>query len=489
MNLPRIIIAGTHSGVGKTTLTLGIISALRQRGLSVQAFKTGPDYIDPTYHAQVSGKACVNLDSWLVSKDTVMELFKRRAEDADISVIEGVMGLYDGLKGREQGSTGHLAKILNSPVILILDGRSLSRSAGAIALGYKEFDRDVDIAGILLNNIAGENHYHYIKAAIERRTRIPVLGYLPRDPNLKLSERHLGLIPLEEKRLDIDFYKRLSKLVEDNIDLSRILKISRKAKPLAFNKERIFKKEQTKGHVTIAVAKDEAFNFYYQDNLDILTHLGANIVTVSPLRDRELPKGIDGLYIGGGFPELFASGLSKNKKLKKVIYQKAEDGLPIYAECGGLMYLTKTLVDFSAKGRSASGGKKRKFSMVGIFKCSVSMGNKLHRLGYVNIRVIKDNILSRRGDRNKAHVFHWSRLAGRTKHLSFAYEVIKDKPRPFCCEERLRSKKERGKDKIIYDGLVKKNVLAGYAHLHFASNLKFAKNFIKSCRQFKINHA
>lgn len=457
MRLPRIIIAGTHSGAGKTTLTLGIIAALRKKGVGVQAFKAGPDYIDPAYHSEASGRICVNLDSWLLSKGAVMELFKRRAGDADISVIEGVMGLYDGLKDTEAGSAAHLAKILNSPVILILDTRSLSRSAAAIALGYKEFDRKVNIAGIILNNIASMNHYNYIKAAIEKKARIPVLGYLPRDPDLKLSQRHLGLVPLEEKKLHPDFYQKLSKLVEGNINLTRLFEIGRRAKSLPCPKEVIFKREPSKGRVTIAVAKDEAFNFYYQDNLDILSHLGANIVTFSPLKDRELPKGVDGLYIGGGFPEVFASDLSKNKSLRMSIYQKAGYGLPIYAECGGLMYLVDSLMDF----------KKRKFSMVGVFKCSVSMGDKLRRMGYVNIQVIKDNILSKQGDRNRAHVFHWSRLENVPKNAAFAYKIIKDK------------------DNVFYDGLIRRNVLASYAHLHFAANRRFAKNFINSCRQFK----
>jgi len=456
MNLPRIIIAGAHSGVGKTTLTLGIISALRKKGVSVQAFKTGPDYIDPTYHSETSGKICGNLDSWLLSKDAVIELFRRRAEAADLSVIEGVMGLYDGLKDTELGSTAHLAKMLNCPVILILDARSLSRSAAAVASGYKEFDRKINIAGIVLNNIASVNHYNYIKSAIKRKTRISVLGCLPRNPALKLSERHLGLIPLEEKRPYSSFYKKLSKLVEDHIDLTTILKIGRQAKSIPCPKEIIFKNEPPKDRVTIAVAKDEAFNFYYQDNLDILSHLGANIVTFSPLRDKELPKGVDGLYIGGGFPEVFASDLSNNKSLKKSIYQKAEYGLPIYAECGGLMYLIKSLMDF----------KKRKFSMVGVFKCSVSMGDRLHRMGYVNVRVIKDNILGKEGDRIRAHVFHWSRLVNVPKNSSFAYKIIKDK------------------NNVFYDGLMKRNVLASYAHLHFAANKKFARNFINSCRKF-----
>lgn len=474
MYLPRIIIAGAHSGVGKTTLTLGVIFALRKIGIDVQAFKAGPDYIDPAYHTKGSGKICANLDSWLLSKDTLRELFKRRAKKADISVIEGVMGLYDGLKDTELGSTAHLAKILDCPVILIADGRSLSRSAAAIALGYKEFDKEVDIAGIILNNIAGANHYNYIKAAIERRTKIPVLGYLPRDPAIKLPERHLGLVPLEEKRMDAGFCRKLSKLVHDNINLTRLLEIAGKASPFFYNKEEIFtprllprrnlplegaglKRSYPKNRVTIAVAKDEAFNFYYQDNMDILSHLGARIVAFSPLRDRELPNGIDGVYIGGGFPELFASALSKNKSLKRSIYQRAEEGLPIYAECGGLMYLVKYLMDF----------KKRKFPMVGIFKCSVNMGNRLHRMGYVNIHVIKDNILSNKGVNTKAHVFHWSYLDRFSRKENFAYRVNKDK------------------SKIFFDGLIRWNVLASYSHLHFGSNPGSAKNFIENCNGYK----
>ncbi|MEK7375580.1 MAG: cobyrinate a,c-diamide synthase, partial [Candidatus Margulisiibacteriota bacterium] len=445
----------------KTTLTLGIIAALRKRGVSVQSFKAGPDYIDPAYHALASGRACANLDSWLLPKDAVLELFKRRAEGADISVIEGVMGLYDGLKDTELGSTAHLAKILNSPVILILDARSLSRSAAAAALGYKEFDRNVNIAGVVLNNIASTNHYKYIKTAIEREAGIPVLGYLPKDPDLKLSHRHLGLIPVEEKKLQAGFRKKLSTLVEANINLTRLLEISRRAGSLPCSKETIFKKESPKDRVAIAVAKDEAFNFYYQDNLDILRNLGAEIVTFSPLKDKELPKEVDGLYIGGGFPEVFASGLSKNKSLKRLIYQNAKKGLPIYAECGGLMYLVNSLTDF----------KKKEFPMVGIFKCTVTMGDRLHRMGYVNVEVIKDNILGKKGDKNRAHLFHWSRLVNVPKKSAFAYKIIKDKGR------------------IFYDGLAKWNVLASYAHLHFAANKKFAGNFINSCREFKMNHA
>lgn len=461
MNLPRVIIAGTNSGVGKTTLTLGIISALRKKGYSVQPFKTGPDYIDPTYHTEASGKACANLDTWLLPKDAVVELFRRRAKDADISVIEGVMGLYDGLKDSEQGSSSHLAKILNCPVILILNAHSLSRSAGAIALGYKEFDRGINIAGIILNNIGSKNHYHYVKTAIERKAKIPVLGYLPMTPALKLPQRHLGLIPFEERKLQHNFYQKLLNLIENNINLSRLIEISRSAKQLPHNKERIFKKEYPKDRVTIGVAKDEAFNFYYQDNLDILMHLGAKIVTFSPLRDRKLPESTDGLYIGGGFPELFASGLSKNKRLKGLIYQKAEEGLPIYAECGGLMYLVESIIDF----------KKKKFPMVGIFKGLVKMADRRQALGYVNVETTRDNILNKKGARIRGHVFHWSYLEAKSKEYPYVYKITKDK------------------NKIFYNGLFRKKTLASYVHLHFASCLDLAENFIHNCKEYRINHA
>ncbi len=459
MKLPRLIIAGTHSGVGKTTLTLGIILALRKKGINVRAFKAGPDYIDPTYHAEASGEPCGNLDTRLVSKDSVLELFRRRAEGADISIIEGVMGLYDGLKDGDEGSTAHLAKILDCPVVLIQDARSMSRSAGAVALGYKEFDKKIDIAGIILNNIGSANHYKYVKSAIENKAGIPVLGYLPKNSNLKISERHLGLVSAEEKRLDPVLRKKLSRLIEKNINLSRLLEIGRKVRPLPRFQDRIFQEASSKDRVTIAIAKDAAFNFYYQDNLDILSHLGSDIVTFSPLKDKKLPRGVNGLYIGGGFPELFASKLSKNKALLKSIRKAAADGMPIYAECGGLMYLTEAIIDF----------EKRRFAMAGVFKCIISMGKKLKQLGYVDLRVVKDNILSARGGKNRAHLFHWSHLTSIPEGASFAYKIVKD-------------------GNIIYDGLIKRNVLAGYAHLHFASDLKFAENFINSCRKFKVSH-
>lgn len=460
MIYPRVILAGIHSGAGKTTLSLGIMSALCKKGLKVQPFKTGPDYIDPSYHTQATGVISRNLDSWLLSKDTILELFLKEAANADISIIEGVMGLYDGLADTEEGSTAQLSKILKCPVILILDARSLSRSAAAICLGYKEFDKAVEIKGVIVNNIGSNNHYHSIKSAIEKRAGIPVIGYLPKSHALKLPERHLGLVPVPEQKLRADFYRKLSNLISRHIDLNKIVSIGSKAQPLAESKwkeKAIFLPKPVKNRVTIAVAFDEAFNFYYRDNLDILESLGARLVKFSPLRDDKLPKGLSGVYIGGGFPELFAVKLSANKKLKKQIRQQAGLGLPIYAECGGLMYLTEKLEDFN----------KNKLPMVGIFKGTVNMGKKLQALGYVKIETIKDNILSKKGAKIRGHVFHWSYLDNLPDKSAFAYKIRKNK------------------DRIFYDGLIQDNVLASYAHLHFASDINFAKNFINSCRHHK----
>lgn len=456
MQFPRVILAGTNSGVGKTTLSLGIIAALRKRGLTVQPFKTGPDYIDPGYHTGAAGRISRNLDSWLLSRNANLELFKKQALGADISVIEGVMGLYDGLADTEEGSTAQLAKMLKCPVILIIDARSLSRSAAAICLGYKEFDRQVLIKGIILNNIGSSSHYSNVRSAIEKKTGIPVIGYLTKSPDLKLPERHLGLVPAPEKKIGASFYRKLSNLVEQHIDLDKIISISRSAQPLVKNEKKesaIFSKKPVKDPVTIAVAFDEAFNFYYQDNLDMLESSGARLAMFSPLHDNRLPEGTQGIYIGGGFPELFAKKLSLNTKLKGEIRREVKNGLPIYAECGGLMYLVNRIIDFD----------KKKWPMVGIFKASVNMGRRLHGLGYVNIEAVKDNILSKKGAKVRGHVFHWSYLDNLPKEAAFAYKIKKNTGKAFC------------------DGLIQGNVLASYAHLHFGSAQRLANNFTHSC--------
>ncbi len=454
-NYPRILLAGTNSRVGKTTLTMGLISALKKRGLTVQPFKAGPDYIDSSYHGYVSGRSCRNLDTWMLSRDTVLELFQRQAEQSDISVVEGVMGLYDGVAAKEEGSSAHLAKILKSPVILVVDARSLSRSAAAVVLGYKEFDRDVDLKGVILNNIGSSAHFRSVKYSIEKTTGLAVLGFLPKDENLNLRERHLGLIPAQEKRPLNALLKTITQLVEDNIDVGRIIAMSRGSAQLPDFKPRLFSRKALQLKANIAIAKDAAFNFYYQDNLDLLSYYGAKLSEFSPLKDKALPAGVNGIYIGGGFPELFARRLAKNIALKNDILRRSREGMPVYAECGGLMYLMKNIVNC----------RNKNFAMTGVFDSSVKLGSKLSALGYVNIKVIKNNILSEKNTRARAHVFHWSYLEKLPGKTNFAYCLRKN-------------------GRIIDDGFLKWNVLASYAHLHFAAYPKFAKNFIHNCQTY-----
>ncbi len=457
MNYPRVVLAGTNSGVGKTTLTMGLIAALKKRGLTIQPFKVGPDYIDPSYHTRVSGRECRKLDAWMLAKDAILELFERQARLSDVSIIEGVMGLYDGLKEKETGSSAHLAKMLKSPVILIVDASSMSRSAGAVVLGYKEFDKDVDLRGVIINNIGSQTHYTSIKTTIEKRTGLPVLGFLPKDKGLILPQRHLGLIPAGERAVLDGFIEKLSNLLEKTIDIKMLIGICREAEALPRFTKKLFGGKETPHRAAIAIARDEVFNFYYQDNLDILAHQGANFVEFKTLTDKSLPQGADGIYIGGGFPELFARKLSENTALKNDIRRKARGGMPIYAECGGLMYLAKEIIDFENKA----------FPMIGIFDASIKMADKLRALGYVTVEALKDNALCDKGTAMKAHLFHWSYLDNLGGKEKYAYRVKKDK------------------NNITEDGLVKWNCLASYAHLHFGSDAAIAGNFIERCLEYK----
>jgi len=455
---PRIIVAGTQSGVGKTTLTLGLLLVLKKKGFVVQPYKVGPDYIDSEFHTQITGLACRNLDSFLLRRDVLLELFERQAKKADFSLIEGVMGLFDGLKTNSQhGSTSHLSKILNCPVILILDVGKMSTSAAAMALGYKNFDRRLNLAGFILNKVGNLSHYQMTKQAIETKTGLPVLGYLPKDKILTLPERHLGLTPVEEINLS-QYYQHLSTLIEKSIDVDAIIMIGKEAKELPAFKKTIFQGHKTEPIVNIAVAYDKSFHFYYQDNLDILEHFGAKLIFFSPLKSEKLPDDIDGIYIGGGFPELFASDLTKNKTLRKDIKIKSQNGMPIYAECGGLMYLMDRLVDFEG----------REFKMVGVFSGVVKMDTKIRQMGYGKIKSLSDNILCKKDMRTKGHNFHWSYVEKMPKDVSFAFEI------------------ERKGEKFK-DGFLKNNTLASYIHLHFCSSPLLPRYFIKMINGVKPN--
>lgn len=456
-NLPRILIAGTHSGVGKTTITLGLMSVLKERGYNVQGYKVGPDYIDPSHHTAVTGRPSRNLDTWLMSRDVCLELFERSLVQADIAVIEGVMGLYDGcMDGTEYGSTAHLSKILNTPTILVIDARGMSRSAGAVVLGYKHFDKDIRIRGIILNRIKSERHYVSIKKSIEDNCDIPVLGYLSFNEEIILPERHMGLVPSAEQELSKSAYQKIGNLMSATVDIDRLISIASSVNSLPAFKKTVFVGNNDRFYFRIAVAVDEAFNFYYQDNLDLLESYGVELAYFSPIYDKYLPADIDGLYIGGGFPELYAAMLDSNTTMKESIRKAYKNGVVIYGECGGMMYLLEQMVDF----------KNKTYEMCGILKGMTKMENKRQGLGYVTIQAQHDSLLCNNGDVFRAHEFHWSSLHV-PEGTSYAYTISNK------CDE----------NKTKADGLFADRVMGSYAHVHFATDLRLAKHFLQNIKK------
>lgn len=452
-NHPRVLIAGTHSGVGKTTVTLGLMSALREKGYKVQGFKAGPDYIDPSHHTAITERFSRNLDTWLLTKDVCLELFDRASADADIAVIEGVMGLYDGcLDGTELGSTAHLSKILEVPVVLVMDAKGMSRSAGAVVLGFKNFDEGVTISGVILNRVKSERHYISLKKSIEEHCKVPVLGYLPFHNEITLLERHLGLVPSAEQELSKSVYKKVGNLLSTTVDIDRLISIANSAKSVPSFKKTIFHNPEKRFNYRVAVASDEAFNFYYQDNLDLLEAYGVELAYFSPLYDKFLPADIKGLYIGGGFPELYAGMLASNSTMKESIQNAYKRGVVIYGECGGMMYLLEHLIDH----------KKVLHEMCGIFKATTRMEEKRQGLGYIHVEAVHDTILGKKGTRFRAHEFHWSSLhvPGGTP---YAYKV---------------SKYEN--EKTHPDGVFHDRALGSYAHIHFATDPHLLKYLLQT---------
>ena len=474
MNLPRIIIAGTHSGCGKTTAAAGIMGALAARGLKVQPYKIGPDYIDPMFHTFITGNASGNLDSWLLDEDTVSALFAKRSGDADIAVVEGVMGLYDGYGGySEGGSTAHVAKILKTPVILVINGDGMSLSIAALIKGFLDFDRQVSIQGVILNNLSGEGHFRLLKGIIQENLGVAVIGYLKRMPEISLADRHLGLVPEGEVSDLQDRMAVLTKEMEETLDLNLLTQIAAGAPPLdgaeagrgklrarigCLKEELLQNCGFGHGKPRIAVAMDKAFNFYYRDNLDLLEALGAELAYFSPMRDPALPEEISGLYLGGGYPEVWAGELSANTRMRICIREAASDGLPVYAECGGLMYLSDRIID----------GEGRSFEMAGVIPGTSRMTNALQRFGYVELEAAEDTILTRKGSKIKGHEFHFS-----------VTEVDGDVP---ACFKVVRGGADR--EALWYCGYKWNNVLAGYPHLHFWSNPEFAAGFVQSCIKY-----
>ncbi len=457
-----LVIAGTHSGVGKTTITMAIMAALRKLGLSVQPFKVGPDFIDPGYHELICKTPSRNLDGWMLTKSYNLEVFYNHSRDKDIALVEGVMGLYDGARSdSENGSTAQIAKWIKAPVILVVDARGMSRSVAALVYGYEQYDKRLPIAGIILNRVGGARHFVWLKEVIEQKCRAPVVGYFPRELNIAIPERHLGLVTSQENRLGTRHFRRLTRLVDQHIDVKLLLK---QASPINFKtysgrtekkSGSIYKKKDT---VRIGVARDEAFCFYYRDNLDLIKHCGARLIYFSLLRDTYLPADLDGLYLGGGYPELFAQQLETNSSMRKAVKEFALKGGVIYAECGGLMYLGKKLKQ----------SVNKTFKMANVFPYATIMDRRIRNLGYYTVRARKTNILSNRGDEVRGHQFRYSHLEEMPDLYSRAFSLKKDSTA-----------------KPLKEGFVYKNVLATYMHLHFGSNPGFARAFVESCAKNK----
>lgn len=452
---PRIVIAAPQSGSGKTTIVTGLLAALRKQGLQPQPYKIGPDYIDPGYHEIAAGRKGHNLDSWLVPADKIQDIFCRSAAAADISIIEGVMGLYDGGQNGIS-STAALAKLLQAPVILVLDVKSMGDSAAAIALGFKQYDPAVEIAGVILNRVGSESHRQMIVRALEN-IDIPVLGAVFRNENLHMPERHLGLLPAGENDA-AGLIDKIGETIASSVAVDEIRRIAAAAPllPLAQKAAKPGVKD-----VTIAVAQDEAFSFYYPASLAVLEEMGANIVYFSPLADEKIPAVAAGVIIGGGFPEMFAQRLAANSAMRRSLRLAAEKQLPIYAECGGFMYLTEFLTDFAGE----------KHAMTGIIPGGCQMNAKLQTVGYVEAKLQADTILGPAETMLRGHEFHFS---------SQSLAAEKEAPFPWAFE----FKKNRTQQKYP-GGFAAGSVLASYLHVHFAGNLPAAECFIGHCRTFQ----
>lgn len=439
---PRLVVAGTHSSAGKTTVTMGLMAVLRQQGYTVQGFKVGPDYIDPAYHAEITGRPSYNLDTWMLGEARVREIFARACRGADMALIEGVMGLYDGHGAGGHGSTAEVARVLAAPVILVVNCHGLGASAAAMVLGYQHYDPRVRLAGVICNRVSGEKHYRLVKEAIEAATGLPVLGYLPRERELQVPERHLGLVARPEGSPIEPLRNRLASVLAGTVDWDGLIGAARSAPALEAETEPVL--PLSSPPVKVAVARDAAFHFYYQDALELLTGLGAELVPFSPLEDEELPAGTRGVILGGGFPESFLPHLAANTSMRRSLAEAAARGLPVYAECGGLMYLCREVEGYP---------------MVGVVPARVEMTGRLQGFGYIRVRSLGDNLICQAGQEVWGHSFHYSRICPETPSFPWAWETT-------------------GGHR---EGYAAGNVLASYLHLHWGANPAWAKAFLRHC--------
>ena len=443
-----IVVAGTGSGVGKTTVTLGLLEAYRRRGVVVQAFKVGPDFIDPGLHEVVTGRPSYNLDGWMCGRDAVLATVARHTADAALAIVEGVMGCFDGADATgEEGSTAQVAKWLGAPVVLVIDAGGQSRSAAAVVTGFERFDPALTVAAAIANRVGGEGHGRWVLDAIRATCRAVPLGAIPRDPGLSLPERHLGLVTAAEGLLTPHFRTHLAETIERHVDLDGLLALASPLQAPAFP----VSPPPEKRRVRVGIARDVAFQFYYPDNLAGLEAAGAELIFWSPLSD-EVPD-VDGLYFGGGYPELHAQRLADNAGARKTVRALAERGTPIYAECGGLMYLAEAIDDMDGVAHP----------MVGLLPTTVRMRPRRMTLGYREVRFTADAPLGAAGTLARGHEFHYSTLD----------------PVPASIPRVWRLSGRHGDDRA--EGYLIERALISYVHLHFASNPELPRAFVAAC--------
>ncbi len=456
MCCPRVMIAAPHGRSGKTTVSIGIVAALAGRGLTVQPFKKGPDYIDPSWLSGAGGRPCRNLDLFMMGEDATATAFRRATSDADIAVIEGAMGLYDGLDLEGSGSSAALARLLGVPVLLVVDATRMTRSVAALVGGYQRFEPGVNVAGVVLNNVGHSRHEEMLVAAIERYCGIPVVGSIPKRRELTIADRHLGLVPRGEDDGLVPVIEEAHRVVEQHVNLDLLLEIARSAAPLPENTGLEASEASAEPSVRIGVIRDRVFSFYYPENLEALENAGARLEIVDSLADRVLPA-VDALYIGGGFPEVFMGQLEANESLRRDIHRRVQGGLPVYAECAGLIYLS----------RAVRWGD-RKAEMVGVLPCEIEMTRRPQGHGYAVAEVVAANPFFSRGESLRGHEFHNTRVVSLDRSKTkFAYKL----------------RKGFGIDADHNDGLMVDNVLAAYTHLHAAAVPKWAERFVEAAQR------
>jgi cobyrinic acid a,c-diamide synthase len=450
--IPRIVIGATGSGAGKTTVTIAILGAMRARGLRVVPFKCGPDYLDPTYHARAAGTRSHNLDGWMMGRDAVLATFDRVARGADIAVIEGVMGLFDGATPiANEGSTAEIAEWLGAPVLLTVDASGMARTVAAIAHGFRHFDPKLNLAGLICNRVGGRGHLDLLKGA---STAVPVLGGFPDEPDLAFPERHLGLFSAIENAIPQERFDAWAQRADEWLDLDAIMAVARSAPPLP---DSIASVTSAASRCQIGIAYDEAFHFYYDDNLRRLEACGAELIKFSPVHDGSLPP-VDGLYFGGGYPEVAAARLSSNRSMLEAVRSFAAQGGPIYAECGGLMYLARNI-------RTLDGNS---WPMAGLLPAEAVMNDRLQALGYAEVTTTAPSILGAAGLRFRGHQYRYSTLA----------------PTPDGVERIYRVTPRWGGDQST-EGYRAGNLVASYVHAHWASNPSIPAAFVNSCAEWR----